>query len=291
LNVLLRRDYFLLPYRFLHTFSQRRSLVREVRNVRCISADRFRTLEENGPFQDVELDHLSETEQDLIRHVSFRNYFHVEWIGDRCKITDRHPETPFAQRQAMLATVYEQIPAEQRKNLSICDLGGSNGYYSFLAERYGFREVTVIEAREVHQSQFDLIKDKIAKGSKARFRLLDVAHGLSGSYDVVLAQGLLYHLYDHLSFLEALYRVTNKFLVLETALSGRFGFLNLTQLENVIEPRTGTQGISIYPSYTTVLALLRVAGFRKVSRILAPEHVTDREGYRSGYRVMFLAEK
>src|SRR5215218_6317892 len=108
-NFLFRRDYLRVPYRILRTRAQRRELTSSVTDIPSVSQQRFRELEGSGLFHDVRLTGLTPAERELIRHVSFTNYFHIQWTGDDCVITDHHVDTPYAQRQAMLATVYEHI--------------------------------------------------------------------------------------------------------------------------------------------------------------------------------------
>lgn len=271
----------------------RRALADQVRDLPCITLERFQRIQ--PPLFERFLLPPSMTAEELsdVDHPSFSVYFRItaEKSGG-LHVTDRFPTAPFFTRQRMLATVYDHLGTENIQALSLGDIGGCNGYYSFLAEPHGFAMLDVYDVRRVHERQHALLRKHARPASRTRFHLLDASTGMPPKlHDLLLVQGVLYHLYDHYGFLRALYQATNRWLLLDTELSGRADLYNLCKLENPEDPRMGATGIALYPSYLTVLALLQQVGFATIARVLPPDDVADLHGYRHRRRVMLLCAK
>jgi len=242
--------------------------------------------QQTGRFEPREIDVASAA--GIADSPSMHIYFSIERTGDKLRITDQVPDTNFHTRQRMLATAYGLL--QPAAGQTLCDLGGSNGYYSFLAAPYGF-QCTVVDPRPEHEQQFGFIRDQLGGSRDVTFVLGDLDTVRERSFDIVMTQGLLYHLYDHLGFMKEVHRIATKAVILETELSGEGPFRNLVKVEDVGDLRMGTGGLAGYPGYGAVLALVRAAGFRRTVRIGHPNDEKDLHGYELGRRIMLLCFK
>lgn len=97
----------------------------------------------------------------------------------------------------------------------------------------------MVDSRGEHEREFRFIQERMGGSGTPRFIRGDVSHAdVKPSYDVMLVQGLLYHLFDHWSFLQ-LMRAERKYIILETELSGYSGYLSLAKFEDVGDLRMG----------------------------------------------------
>ncbi len=274
-------------YRTYSQKEQKNKLLSEVHELKSIKENDFNALK-SDLFKSITIENTGENRL-LTSDPGFKVYFKTEVVDNKIHISDHFKGAPYFSRQRMLATAYHYIGLDKIKNFTLTDLAGSCGYYSFLAFPYGFKEITVLEGRKEYKEQYQLLQDKIP-AINVVWEQKDVTKGID-SYDVVLCQGLLYHLYDHLEFLSMLYRKANHYLVLETELSGHSGFLNLSKFEDVSDNRQGLAGIALYPSYLTVISLLKTAGFKKITRVAPPTGIDDLHGYNKNRRTMLVCEK
>ncbi|HET8810832.1 MAG TPA: hypothetical protein VFM65_11285 [Flavobacteriaceae bacterium] len=244
--------------------------------------------QQTTPFKNLSLENTEKNRQ-VVNDPGFKIYFRSQENNSHISVTDQFNGAPYFTRQRMLATAYNYIGLENLKNYSMADLAGSCGYYSFLAAPFGFDKITVLEGRKEYEEQFSILREKTAVNS-IDWNQKDVTQGIE-TYDVVLCQGLLYHLYDHLGFLSMLFNKTKHILILETELSGHKGFLNYSKYEDVADNRQGLAGIAMYPSYLTVISLLKTVGFKKITRVAPPTDVADLHGYNKNRRTMLICEK
>jgi len=158
--------------------------------------------------------------------------------------------------------------------LTVLDVGAWDGFYSFEAERRGAKRVlaTDLQAwRSVEtlgwgtgKAGFDFARQ--ALGSRVEdleIDVYDISPRTVGTYDVVFFLGVLYHLKDPLGALERIASVTNKLLIVETA-------VDLTWLRRpamVFYPGGELNGDPTNwfgPNVAGVEAMLRVCGFSRV---------------------------
>src|SRR5204862_7515601 len=98
-------------------------------------------------------------------------------------------------------------------------------------------------------------------------------------FDVVAAQGILYHLYDQRAFLRSLHLMTRRLLIVDTQLNGRGDELLTLRREYPLNPRySHVSGIALTPSLPALVALLDEAGFRAPRVIPFPGVVRNRWG-------------
>jgi tRNA (mo5U34)-methyltransferase len=113
--------------------------------------------------------------------------------------------------------------------MTVLDVGAWDGFYSFEAERRGAKRVLATDHQAWRSAEafgwgtgkagFELARR--ALGSQVEdleIDVYDLAPRTVGTFDVVLFLGVLYHLKDPLGALERVASVTNKLLIVETAL-------------------------------------------------------------------------
>jgi len=226
---------------------------------------------------------------------SMRVYFKAEPFNQTYTITDGHPGSHFYSRQYMLYAAYRRCLGDQLLNgCTLLDVGCSSGYYSFHAARLKAARVVGIDARPEHEEQFRVLHKLFNIPDTCSYQNVDMEFGLEQmkeTHDVVLAQGVMYHVYDHPRFLKNLYRLTNKLLVLEGGCSGQADLLCYPDIERTGHLRYSIHGPVLYPSVAWTIELLRWAGFREVIYVDIPDGIQDTWGFNRLKRVMLLALK
>jgi tRNA (mo5U34)-methyltransferase len=189
-----------------------------------------------------------------------------------------------------------QLP-EDLKGLSVLDIGANDGFFSFEAERRGAERVVALELwPELHcmPKAIQLLDSKVelVKGS-----VYDVSPDVHGTFDIVLFLGVLYHLRHPLLALDRLFRVTRKYMLLETQyldknfiasdgasipleeLDPRLNDVSLYQFYPKDEMRKGDPTNWFAPNVKAIETSLRSAGFE-------PEYLHD-----NNTRITFRATK
>lgn len=242
---------------------------------------------------DVKLDHYPTTDQAIDKD-SMPQYFQIRREAGRIWLTDDYPGSHYYSRQRMLQTVYDRCFPEGLAGVSFLDVGCSSGYYTFFASRAGASPAVGIDARPEHADQFKLLHAMLGLSESCCYRHVDMETELetmSETYDIVVAQGVLYHVYDQPRFLKNMYRLTNKVLVLEGECSGRADNLCIGTLEDANNIRSSLHGPAIYPSLPWMIQMARWAGFRKIHYVPLPENIEDGWGFSRLKRAMLACEK
>ena len=226
---------------------------------------------------------------------SMRVYFKAEENQGLFTLTDNHPKSHYHSRQHMLYAVYQKcLGADGLSGRSVLDIGCSSGYYSFHASRLGAASVLGIDARPEHEEQFRVLHGLLNMPASCAYRHVDMEYGLEQlqeTFDVVLAQGVMYHVYDHPRFLKNLFRLTNKVLVLEGGTSGYANRACWPDIEKTGHLRYSIHGPVLYPSVAWTIELLRWVGFREVLYVDLPDGIADTWGFQQLKRVMLAAIK
>lgn len=191
---------------------------------------------------------------------------------------------------------------------SVLDIGAWDGYYSFMAERRGAREVVALDhyvwgvdfgARDAYwaacfaqgtlpdqaRDLTDFWRPELpgrrgmelaieALDSKVQPRLADFATtdlNTLGLFDVVLYLGVLYHMKEPLSCLERVRAVTREVAVIETQALHVQGL----EHERMLQFHAGGEvnndfGNWYVPSEPALHSLCRAAGFSSVKTVLGP---------------------
>ena len=200
----------------------------------------------------------------------------------------------------------ELFPAVEGR--SVLDIGAWDGYYSFMVERRGARDVVALDhyvwgvdfgARDAYWNECfakgslpDQARDltdfwrpelpgrrgfefaAVALDSNVQPRLADFATtdlNALGAFDVVLYLGVLYHMKEPLTCLERVRSVTNEVAVIETQALHVQGL----EHERVLQFYAGGEvnndfGNWYVPTETALHSLCRAAGFSSVKTILGP---------------------
>ncbi len=119
---------------------------------------------------------------------------------------------------------YERLHLpESLAGKTVLDIGAYDGFFSFAAERLGADRVLAVDTLAWERGGasgwpcFELAHGVLGSRVEAqKVDIHDVADAGLGTFDVVFCLGVIYHLRDPLRALEAVAKVTNDLLVLET---------------------------------------------------------------------------
>lgn len=154
---------------------------------------------------------------------------------------------------------------------SVLDVGCSDGFFSFEAERRGASPVVAFDEWSSpfvdRPAGFDTVHQLL--DSKVQFHRLDL-QALDptqlGQFDVVLCLGVLYHLKHPLLGMEQLARLTKDMLILETEVTE--SIINTPGMR-FVEGLYHGRDITTWwvPSISGVMQMARAAGFQRVETI------------------------
>jgi SAM-dependent methyltransferase len=229
-----------------------------------------------------------------VDNMSMSNYVRHEVRDGEIFLTDIYPLSHYYSRQRMLMTIYKSYFGNRLDGLSVLDIGCSSGYYCFYASALGASSVLGFDARPEHEEQFALLHATLQAATSCTYRSIDMERdfeSLTETFDIVLAMGTIYHVYDHARFIQNLYRTCNKIAVIEGQCSGNSEYMCFATMEDTTISRSGLHGPVIYPSVAWVIDLMRWAGFRNVKYVELPEELDDRWGFWTFNRAMLVGEK
>lgn len=230
---------------------------------------------------------------EAVHNISMEQYFSTRREGEGAVLWDGD-SFAYNTRQRMLHTVYTNLLGSSLSGHSVLDVGCSSGYYSFCCARAQASSVLGVDARPEHEDQFRLLHEMLGMPKTCEYRNVDMESGLESlqeSYDLVLAQGVMYHVYDHPRFVKNLCRLTRKVLVLEGACSGRSDNLCKADIEDPTNLRESVHGPVLYPSLPWMIRMLRWAGFKDIRYVGHPAEVQDICGFARLWRAMLVAVK
>lgn len=210
-------------------------------------------------------------------------------------------------RWQMLESFLDERMGGDRSSLSALDLASHQGWFAVNLVRSGFGNVLGIDARDSHVEDSSLIRD-IYGFDHLRFRQGDI-HALSadktGTFDLVLMLGLLYHLENPIGALRACRELCSGLCVIETQivpgvngwvdygsyqyvrpLKGSFGIIDETGETH--GPEASITGICLVPSLDALVWILHKVGFSKVDVLEPPEDAYEQLKYHK--RVMVAAQ-
>jgi 2-polyprenyl-3-methyl-5-hydroxy-6-metoxy-1,4-benzoquinol methylase len=231
---------------------------------------------------------------DAVDNQSIRAYFEVSRQGDDFLLTDDFSQSHYYSRQRMLYTAYNSYLGPRLDGLSTLDIGCSSGFYTFYTSRLGAKDAMGIDARPEHEGQFKMLHAMMKMPTSCHYRPLDMEfelEKLQRTFDVVLAQGVMYHVYDHPRFVRNLYRMTDKLVIIEGSASGRMDKHCLAVMEKKEEMRASIHGPALSPSIPWIVELMRWAGFKDLAYIDLPAGIDDVWHFKGLYRVMIAGRK
>ena len=175
-----------------------------------------------------------------------------------------------------LATYRFGIPKDL-KGKTILDIGCWDGYFSFLAEKRGADLVYSIDPYQVFENP-----EEGQRGYKLAHKLLNskciqmvsslesyAQDSTNSSMDIVLYLGILYHVDHPLKELEYLYKVTNEFALIETAIS--YEVPNVPSVWQFLPGKENDINNKWYPTLSGLKSALLYVGFKKVEVIFFEE--------------------
>ena len=107
--------------------------------------------------------------------------------------------------------------------LRVLDIGCSEGYFSFEAERRGAAEVIAIDSSPDSITRFNICRNALRSNANAYLcNVYDISPRTFGTFDLVLYYGVLYHLRHPLLSLEKVLSVCTGTMLLQCAVYGEF---------------------------------------------------------------------
>jgi tRNA (mo5U34)-methyltransferase len=157
------------------------------------------------------------------------------------------------------------------EGMTVLDVGAWDGFYSFEAERRGAKRVLATDhqawrSREAFgwgtgKAGFELARRTLgSRVEDLEIDVYDISPQKVGMFDIVFFLGVLYHLKDPLGALERMASVTNKLLIVETAVD----LMRLRRPAMAFYPSTELDGDPTNwfgPNVACVEAMLRACGF------------------------------
>ena len=246
----------------------------------------------------------------LIDQVRSREWFYAYELPDGSTAPTYHGfdiQPIHDTRWRMLDECITQRLGADRSGLSAIDLASHQGWFAVNLARSGFGSVLGVDARESHVEDSSLI-GSVYGLDRLSFSQGDV-HELdaqaTGTFDLVLMLGLLYHLENPVGALRACRELCSGLCVIETQvvpglggyvdygsyqyvkeLKGSFGVVDET--DETHGPEASITGICLVPSLDALVWILRKVGFSRVDVLTPPEDAYEQLRYHK--RVMVAAQ-
>ena len=205
-------------------------------------------------------------------------------------------------RQVMLDAIENVIPEGERKDMPVLDLGGGEGAMAIGLWQIGFRDITLVEVRELNidKARFaaNHFKANINFNNSTADEFLKED---KKEYGLTLFMGLLYHLLDPFGILTRIGKCTSKYMVMETALAlpKLKGFRNrgdyapseaafYMRFDSAGSHTAGLSDLELWPNIAAIDLLAKHAGFEKLAYLSGENPPKD---FASNSRTIVLASK
>ncbi|MEE4294392.1 MAG: methyltransferase domain-containing protein [Xanthomonadales bacterium] len=246
----------------------------------------------------------------LIEQVHSREWFYAYELPDGTTAPTYHGfdiQPIHDTRWRMLNQCLDDRIGQDRGSLSALDLASHQGWFAVNMARSGFGEVQGIDARDSHVEDSSLIGSVYGLDNLS-FRqgnVHDLEPDATGTFDVVLMLGLLYHLENPIGALRTCRALCRDLCVIETQivpgmsghvdygsyqyvkeLKGSFGIVDETMETH--GPEASVTGICLVPSLDALVWILHAVGFSKVDVLEPPEDAYEQLKYHK--RVMVAAQ-
>lgn len=203
----------------------------------------------------------------------------------------------------------------------ILDLGCLEGGYSVAFAKMGAEQVVGVEVRELSHERCLLLKRclNVEKVDFVRDDVRNVTRDLMGDFDIVFAQGLLYHLDDPFTFLRNVAELTRDFALIDTHVAGEkywahgcskqlservFGSktyrgreaaeypegLMKQEIEKLFWASYGNT-MAFWLTEESLVQMLLDVGFKYISKVYVPRGYRCQEGCKEECRVVLVAKK
>ena len=246
----------------------------------------------------------------LIEQVHSREWFYAYQLPDGSTAPTYHGfdiQPIHDTRWRMLDNCLSERIGGDRQNRTALDLASHQGWFAVNLAQSGFGRVQGIDARATHVEDASLIGSVYGLDTLS-FRQGDI-HALTpeetGTFDVVLMLGLLYHLENPIGALRTCRALCRDICVIETQivpgmtghvdygsyqyvkeLKGSFGIVDET--DETHGPEASITGICLVPSLDALVWILRKVGFSKVDVLTPPDDAYEQLKFHK--RVMVAAQ-
>lgn len=173
----------------------------------------------------------------------------------------------FVQRERR---IFPFLETKYAKSSSILDLGCADGYFPIAAWRRGYRDITAVETRadNIRRAKF------AAKLNKARINWIhkDIYQYVPRKkFDLILCQGLLYHLENPIGLFEFIKNYSCKGIVLSGWARYHAKPIFILEQEESSDIRNSKKKNILIPSVGAIQALLSTYEFKNIVVLRAPE--------------------
>jgi tRNA (mo5U34)-methyltransferase len=195
------------------------------------------------------------------------SWFHTMDLGQGV-VTPGVDDTP---RKLGLIAMPEDLSGK-----SVLDIGAWDGFFSFEAERRGAQRVVALDSYcwsgegWGSKAGFELARKALDSRVEDVFLdVMDISPDTAGTFDLVLCLGVLYHLKYPLAALEKVAGVTRDHLILETEVD--LIPLRTPAMAFYPEDELNCDSTNWWaPNPAALAAMLKTAGFRKVTTVCSP---------------------
>ncbi len=211
-------------------------------------------------------------------------------------------------RETMLLGVLDPLFASRWGDIRALDIACHEGFFSFSLARRGCQEVVGLDARQQNLDGASLMRDALGLRN-TRFALADVTRldpRDIGQFDVTVLFGLLYHVSDPVGLLQFARAVTTHVCVIETQVVpdsggstdwgsyrsrrdvvGCLSVVDETDCREDQNREANLAPISLVPSLTALIHILKAVGFARVEVVPPPPGA--HEQIADGKRVVVAA--
>ncbi len=205
-------------------------------------------------------------------------------------------------REVLLESINKLIPKEERASLPVLDLGGGEGAMSIGLWSLGFRDITMVEVRQLNLEKARFAANHFQADIDFHLSTIDdFFQNNTRRFEVTIFMGLLYHVLNPFNALERIGEITSKYMVLETSLSlpRVWGFKNrkdyrpssaafYIRIDSAKSHTAGMHDLELWPNMEAVELLIRHGGFNRIKQLNAKDAPPD---FSNNSRVIILAEK
>lgn len=231
----------------------------------------------------------------------------------------------FAIRDYLIDIITKYYKTNNLQDKTLCDVGCNTGYFLYeIYKKIKIKKVMGVEPRAKNLAKAKFIADffKLPK-NKFILKKMDILslRGEIEKFDVVIMQGVLHHLDDHILALRNLYKMTKDLCIIETVVlsnrfnekhiaeqlelkddlykinenKNRFGIIGYKLESDRLDGATIHTGIVGIPTTDALLLTLRSIGFNKVEVYRSDEqlrkNVYNEKSYRNYHSVIVVASK
>jgi tRNA (mo5U34)-methyltransferase len=210
-------------------------------------------------------------------------------------------------RSGMMFPEIDRTFAGRWADMTCLDAACNEGFFGYEIAKRGAKSVVGFDARDVNIKKAEFVRETLGVRNIS-FRVDDVFKidpANYGTFDLTLCLGLLYHLEDPMGALRRLRSVTRELCVIDTEVARANssatvergpvdGLVETDQVVAVIaepeamwNPLSSVTGVSLVPSKSALLAMLKHAGFGEITQAQPTDGCNER--YRNFDRIILFA--